>query len=207
VVSKKCEGGGPARVVSDHIVQLFDTQSSRAKAIWRFVSAGLDDGDTVVVVARPKHWRSAARLLRRGGWPVDRELAAGRLVVLDADVMLASFMRRGAVNVHMFEDVIGGCVSDLVTHSAPPVRIYGEMVDLLAEEANFEAARHLEELWNDLGRRYPFTLLCGYAAAHFTDPKTAASLRAICGAHTHVASAAGDLLGNWILRERRGTAA
>jgi hypothetical protein len=81
------------------------------------------------------------------------------------------------------------------------------MVDLLAEEANLEAARHLEGLWNDLGRRYPFTLLCGYAAAHFTDPRTAASLRAICESHTHVASAAGDLLGNWILRESRSTAA
>ena len=206
-MSKKCEHGGPASVTTDHIVQLFDTHPSRAKAICRFVSAGLDDGDTVVVVARPKHWTSAARLLRRGGWSVDRELASGRLVVLDADVMLASFMRRGAVNVHLFDDVIGRCVRDLVTGTTRRVRIYGEMVDLLAEEANLDGARHLEELWNDLGRRYPFTLLCGYAAAHFTDPKTAASLRAICESHTHVTSAADDLLGNWILRERSGTAA
>lgn len=206
-MSKKCERGGPASVASDHIVQLFDTQPSRAKAIWRFVSAGLDHGDTVVVVARPKHWRSAARLLRRGGCPVDRQLAAGRLVVLDADVMLASFMRRGALNLRLFEDVIGRCVRELVTRATRPVRIYGEMVDLLAEEANLEAARQLEDLWNDLGRRYRFTLLCGYAAAHFTDPKTAAALRAICESHTHVATASDDLLGNWILRESRRTAA
>lgn len=206
-MSKKCEGGGPASVVADHIVQLFDTQPSRTKAIWRFVSAGLDEGDTVVVVARRKHWRSAERMLRRGGWPVECEVADGRLVVLDADVMLASFMRRGAIDTQRFDAVIGRCVRDLAARSRRRLRIYGEMVDLLAEESNLDAAQQLEALWNGLGRRYPFTLLCGYAAAHFTDPKTAASLCAICESHTRVASAADDVLGNWILKERRGTAA
>ncbi len=206
-MSRKCEGRGPARVASDHIVQLFDTHSSRSRAIWRFVSAGLDLGETVVVVARRKHWHGAARLLRRAGWPVDGELQSGRLVVLDADVMLASFMRRGTIDVRRFEDVIERCVRDLVTGSRRAVRIYGEMVDILAEEANLPAARELERRWNDLGRRYPFTLLCGYAAAHFTDPKTAAALRDICHLHERVESSSEDPLGNWILRQRRGNAA
>jgi KaiC/GvpD/RAD55 family RecA-like ATPase len=186
---------------------LFDTQPSRTRAIWRFVSAGLDEGDTVVVVARAKHWRSAERMLRRGGWRIEREIADGRLIVLDADVMLASFMRKGSVDRQLFEQVLARCVSDLARRTRRRLRIYGEMVDLLAEEANMAAAQQLEELWNGLGRRFRFTLLCGYAAAHFTDPKTTAALRAICDAHTDVASAADDLLGNWILKESRGTAA
>jgi hypothetical protein len=162
---------------------LFDTQPARARAIWRFVSAGLDNGDTVVVVARRKHWQSAARLLRRGGWPVDGELESGRLVVLDADVMLASFMRRGTIDVQRFDDVIGCCVRDLMAGSRRRVRIYGEMVDILAEEANLHAARD------------------------FTDPKTAGALHAICGLHTRVESTRENPLGNWVLKIRCRNAA
>jgi hypothetical protein len=205
-VARKYESGGPARVVSDHIVQLFDTQHARSRAIWRFVSFGLDNEETVVVVARRKNWQGAARLLRRGGWPIDGTLQSERLIVLDADVMLASFMRRGRIDVDRFEEVIGGCVSDLAARRRR-VRIYGEMVDILAEESNLQSARELEELWNRLGRRYAFTLLCGYAAAHFADPKTAASLDAICGLHSHVEATSENPLGNWVLKERRGNAA
>ena len=75
------------------------------------------------------------------------------------------------------------------------------MVDLLAEEGNLDAAHELEELWNEIADRYSITLLCGYAAAHFSDPRTAQMLRAICDAHTRVAARTDDTLGNWVLKK------
>jgi hypothetical protein len=62
--------------------------------------------------------------------------------------------------------------------------VYGEIVELLAAREDFAGAVALEELWNGLARRYPFTLLCGYSAAHFADPTRAGALEAICATHT-----------------------
>jgi hypothetical protein len=43
-----------------------------------------------------------------------------------------------------------------------PVRVYGEMVALLWADGQVAAALELEDLWNELGRRLPFSLFCGY---------------------------------------------
>ena len=57
----------------------------------------------------------------------------------------------------------------------------------------------LERLWNELSEREPFTLLCGYSAAHFIDAHALPALHAICGAHTRVQKHTSDLLGNWLI--------
>jgi hypothetical protein len=72
-------------------------------------------------------------------------------------------------------------------------------VDILAEEGNFGAALCLESLWNDLAARVSFTLLCGYASAHFASAETAQLLRGICAQHSHVAVAPEDAMAQWVL--------
>ena len=67
------------------------------------------------------------------------------------------------------------------------------------KEGNFRAARHLEELWNELAARYSFTLLRGYSAAHFTTPSARAAVAGICDAHTHVQRSAVDSLAEWLI--------
>jgi hypothetical protein len=199
-VTNKRESVVNERVLSHHIVQLFDTQRSLVRSVGTFLGRGFDTGDTLLVVARPKHWKGIAKYLKRAGHPVDGAISARRLIVLDASATLASFMRRGAIEPDLFEDVIGSSVGELAEDTCG-LRIYGEMVDLLAEEGNLDAAHELEELWNGLAQRYSFRLLCGYAAAHFTDPLTAEALHAICHTHTRVDATSDDALGNWVLTQ------
>jgi len=73
------------------------------------------------------------------------------------------------------------------------------LVELLAEEGDLRGAQLLERLWNELGERQPFILLCGYSAAHFADAHALPALHAICGAHTRVQKNTSDLLGNWLV--------
>jgi len=77
------------------------------------------------------------------------------------------------------------------------------MVELLAEEGNFSAARHLEELWNELAARYSFTLLCGYSAAHFATPTAREALAGICDAHAHLQRSVVDSLAEWLIGSKR----
>ena len=93
---------------------------------------------------------------------------------------------------------MGTAVATLAAAGAR-VRAYGEMVDMLAQRGDLTEAIKLEHLWNRLGERTPFFLLCGYSAAHFVTTSTHRALREICSAHSGVHRHAQDPLANWLL--------
>lgn len=196
---------GPA---SEHILQLFDTPESLGNVVSAFLNDGWENGEHLLVVAKPRSWqRTAARLARRG-WKEDDAIAEGRLTVLDAQATLPGIMRGQLPDPALFQETIGTLVSRLASAARGGLRVYGELVEILAEEGNFDGARHLEAFWNDLQQRHHrFTLLCGYSAAHFSDMRTASALRAICGCHSRVQRNSSDLLGSWLLNGERAEAA
>src|SRR4030095_1896728 len=59
-------------------------------------------------------------------------------------------------------------------------------VALLWAEGKREAALHLEELWNELARTLPLSLLCAYPLSAFGHERDATPLLEICGEHSHV---------------------
>jgi hypothetical protein len=184
---------------TEHIVQLFDTPDSLGNVVSAFLNEGWTAGDHLVVVAKPAHWTRIADRLERRGCPVNHAIREGRMTVLDAATTLARLTRYGAVDRQLFMDHIGSLVGRLVAESTGRVRIYGEMVELLAEEGDLRSAQQLEGLWNELGDRQPFVLLCGYSAAHFADARSLPALHAICAAHSRVQTNTSDMLGNWLV--------
>jgi hypothetical protein len=192
---------------SEHVVQLFDTTDSLANVVSAFLNEGWLCGDHLLIVAKPANWLRVSERLERRGCPVAAGLKDGRITVLDAATTLARITRYGSLDGPLFFDHVGGLVGRLVAASRGSVRIYGEMVELLAEEGDLLGAQQLEHLWNDLAGRQPFVLLCGYNAAHFTDPRALPALQAICAAHSRVQKNTSDLLGNWLIgREPNQTA-
>jgi hypothetical protein len=184
---------------TEHIVQLFDTPDSLANVVSAFLNEGWQRDDHLLVVARPGHWTRISDRLERRGCPVAQATRIGRLTILDAATTLARITRYGVVDRHLFMEQIGGLVGQLVAETSAGVRIYGEMVELLAEEGDMRGAQQLEGLWNELSERQRFTLLCGYSAAHFADSRSLPALHAICGAHSRVQTNTSDLLGNWLV--------
>jgi hypothetical protein len=134
------------------------------------------------------------------GCPVADTIAQGRLVALDAATTLASFLR-DEPDPALFEEHVGTLVSRLAKMGR--LHVYGEMVDLLAEQGRLDTAHTLEQLWNKLAAAESFTLLCGYASAHFGDARDAEALHRICRAHTRSASDPSDLLATWLLNDRQ----
>jgi DcmR-like sensory protein len=190
-------------VCSSHMVQFFDTPTSLANGVARFLAEGLAGNETLLVVARSRNWKAIATCLRSRGCAVAGAVKSGRLVVLDAAATLEKFMRAGLPDSVLFDQVVGQLVSELAgRRGASGLRIYGEMVELLAEERNFYGACRLEELWNELAVRHSFQLLCGYSAAHFASRDAEIALASICQTHTHVHRNPKDLLSEWILRSQ-----
>jgi hypothetical protein len=130
-------------------------------------------------------------------------IADGRLVVLDAATTLATFMVNEDPDPAKFRASIGDLVSRVCAESEHGLAAYGEMVDILAAQRNFQAAEQLEALWNELSQTCSFRLLCGYSAIHFGDERTDAHLRGICAAHHDASARATDLLSTWLLANRR----
>ena len=185
---------------SEHHVQLFDETDSRVEGVANFLHRGWLTGGPLLVVARPLNWALIQARLQTKGCPVAPIIADGRLVVLDAETTLATFLE-DSPNPALFHSHVGTMVSRLSKRGR--LHAYGEMVDILAEQALFKTAHELEILWNQLATRESFTLLCGYASAHFGDPRDAEALHRICRAHTYAHADGSDLLGAWLLNHRQ----
>jgi hypothetical protein len=184
---------------SRHLVQLFDSDRSAVERVAQFVREGLGRDERILVVISEERWNAVAMRLSASGPAVDDAVRVGRIIVCDVLDTLRTFMVRDKAHPGLFAETVGALVESQTAFRSGPVRIYGEMVDVLAAQGQYKAAHELEELWNDLAKRHPFTLLCGYTAGHFGDPQNAADLRHICAAHSMVAVDPEDVLASFLV--------
>ena len=94
-------------------------------------------------------------------------------------------MVEGKPDEARFRNVVGTLVAQ-ATAGKRPLRAFGEMVALLWQKGNADAAIRLEELWNDPGKEYVFSLFCAYPMAGFGSNADGQPFTHICKAHTRV---------------------
>jgi len=158
------EGAGlafDAPTEREHLVQFYDADAFLLDAVADFIGGALLAGDGAIVVATEPHRRDLDELLQARGIDLTAGLAAGQLASLDAAETLSKFMVDGRPDADRFLEVIGGLVAK-TARGRQHVRVFGEMVALLAAAGNDVATIQLEELWNDLQRNQRFSLFCAY---------------------------------------------
>jgi hypothetical protein len=166
-----------------HAVRFYDSKESLCRIVATFLGEGLAAGQPGLVIGTPEHRASIADALRERGVDVDRLVAAGDLLLVDAKEMLAKFMVDGQPDANLFLEHATQALEQLCRGRKDcTVRAYGEMVDLLWKEDRDVAAIVLEMLWNKLAASASFSLLCGYAMGNFYKD---ASVVDICSQHTH----------------------
>jgi signal transduction histidine kinase/ActR/RegA family two-component response regulator len=169
----------------DHFVQFYETDLSLLNSVGGFISTGLDKGDACIVVATEAHRVGLENLLRARGIDVAAATASGQFVLLDASETLSRFMVDGEPEPGRFTETVGSIITR-AGEGRPRVRIFGEMVALLWMEGRYDAAIRLEELWNELGKSYPFSLFCAYAMHGFGGESLVEPLAKVCGGHSRV---------------------
>lgn len=151
---------------SDRHVALFykrDEFVHRCVAVW--VAASLTERGGAILVGRPAKCVGIRTELRRLGVDVDAHEAASRLVVIDAETLMAQFVREGGLDGKTFADLAEGLAARVraaAGDARAPVRAWGEMVDLLCARQAPERAAELESLWEHVLDRHDFQLLCSY---------------------------------------------
>lgn len=171
----------------EHTVQFYEKEERLYEAVIDFTSAGLAAGEPVILVATEAHRKAVVRRLMLNGCQIETKGAGGQLTLLDARELLSRFMVGDGPDWANFRLIVGGLIEK--SRAGRPdvrVRVYGEMVDLLAGEGNEQAAIRLEELWNDLAKLHPFSLLCSYAAANLCKARDGNLLDKLCRVHNNV---------------------
>jgi hypothetical protein len=178
---------------------------ARADGLSVFVNRGLAAGEEVVLFATSEHWKAVDERLHSIGHRVGSAIAERQLTVMDARETLDAIMKGGLPDRALFSACIARVVPENRGPQAPPIRVYGELVDLLAEQGNLTATIALENLWNDRLSSKSFTLLCGYSSTHFCGPLAGSALSDICKCHSGIENAADDSLASFLIAgsERR----
>jgi hypothetical protein len=142
-------------------------------------------GGVAVVIATPAHRGAIASALARAGADVAAAQAAGRYVALDAIATMNQFMVGGWPSAASFWQVISPLIGRAAQAGAP-LRVFGEMVALLWDFGQVNAAIEVEAMWNELAAQYPFSLLCGYPADSVRGEAHQDALAEVCRVHAAV---------------------
>ncbi len=167
-----------------HYVHFHDTDEELVNTLCRFLVPALRPGHAGIVVATKEHLVALRERAGTFGLDLQAATATGQFIALDARELLSRIMANGLPDNTRFHILVQGLLKE-VAEKHLHLHIYGEMVALLWKEGNEKGTHLLEELWNNLGRVRPFSLLCGYPKGAFRSEEHAESFSRICNAHSH----------------------
>ena len=174
---------------NDHVVHFYTEEDFLLDPLSRFVGTALGAGDGAVVIATQAHLDALADRLEANGLDVPRAIEQGQFVMLEAAETLAAFMIDGMPDANLFTSAVGTVIADVrraLKADNSHIAAFGEMVALLWEDGNSQAAVRLEQLWNALAKTHRFSLHCAYPMKGFDLEEHSQPFRQICAEHTAV---------------------
>jgi hypothetical protein len=177
-----------------HVVQFYSRDDELADYVADYLLRALNADGAAVVIASAAHRRAFEARLTQAGADLATAAQSGGYLALDANETLDALMPRGELDPDRFESVITGPIVR-AGHSGSrmgAVRAYGEMVALLWEAGLVDAAVRLEEMWESLVSRLPFSVLCSYPADSMTGDGYLDAFAEVCRLHRSVAGPRAD---------------
>jgi signal transduction histidine kinase len=185
-------------VPRSHAIQFYENESFLIDSAYQFIGAGLRAGDQVLAIATRVHLRAISARLSEAGIDVDEVFASGQLLAIDAQQMLSQLLVSESPDRVLFREQVARTFNAL--YAAPyrqaaaarsqagtlSLRVYGEMVDLLAQAGNVSAAILLGQLWDEVCQHHEFSRLCPCDLARFQRAGDADRFTDLCNLYTHV---------------------
>jgi signal transduction histidine kinase/CheY-like chemotaxis protein len=154
-------------------------------AIGQELAAALAAGKPAAAIARPAHLDAIRDELRARRVDIAEEIRRERLRLIDGDMIAEVASRNGTLDFGVVEQrVLAPLLRSLAHHDR--IRVYGEVVDVLARRGQRAAALELEAWWNVQVAAHPIELHCGYSLAAFADAGSVEPFRAVCDVHDAV---------------------
>jgi len=179
---------------SSHVVQFYEHDGELADRVASYLRDVLDGRGAAIVIATAAHRQAIQARLSEASADLTAAAERGDYVALDAEGTMAALTTTGTttgttagrIDRTAFEQVIGGVITP-AGRGGRPVRVYGEMVALLWQDGLVDDAVRLEQLWNELGRKHSFSLLCSYPADTLAGDGHLEAFAEMCRLHDEVA--------------------
>jgi len=176
-----------------HFVRFYDDSDTLLDEVASFLERALRERGRGLVIATGAYVDALRRRLdelarAEGRTPPSRDIAW-----LDAETTLAAFMVDGWPDRTRFEYEVGRVVAEACAGGAP-VHVFSQMVALLCARGRYDAALHLERLWNELARKLDFSLFCAYPWTLFPSADVAHVFRQVCAEHAHACADAAAIV-------------
>jgi signal transduction histidine kinase/ActR/RegA family two-component response regulator len=167
---------------SEHFVQFYQDEAFLLQSVSGFIGRGIRSGSAAIVFATTPHLDQLERHWQKMGVGLESARACGQYIAHGAEETLSQLLLGEWPQARRFRDVIEPIVAAAAARF-PRMVAFGEMVSLLWDKGRHDAALHLEELWNDLAKRYSFSLYCAYPI-RADAPVPIERLRGVCAAHS-----------------------
>jgi MEDS: MEthanogen/methylotroph, DcmR Sensory domain len=178
-------GARPDRATG-HFVRFYHDEPLLVDEVVDFAREALYFGGCSVLIATRAHLSAMTARLAVASREREQEARNG-LVSIDAHAALAGFMVEGWPDEARFFATIGSLMAKArAVAMNGPVHTFGEMVAVLCEQGQYDAALRVEVLWNALAGQHSFTLFCAYPHTLFRNAEQSRIFEHICNAHTRV---------------------
>lgn len=155
-----------------HIVYPYTDENLVGQAVCLFASAGLRNGEGVVLIMTNAHCEPIKLRLQIEGFNVEHYERSGQLTCITTDALLGTFMAGDGLDEEMFRSTIGDLIdrarAAVSKGHVGKVRIFGEMVSQL-RATDLTVTTRMEELWNEVIDKHSVSLLCTYALENAQD--------------------------------------
>jgi DNA-binding NarL/FixJ family response regulator len=168
-----------------HHLQLYSTDAFLVDSVLDLFDSALEAGDSIVAIASPTHRMILEARAPKRGVALDRLVASGRCVLVDAPSTLESILVNGNPDAALFSALLAPIINRALaasTGSPPHVTMFGEIAPILCARGEFEQMLRLERIADEFVASRPMSLLCAYPAS----PQTNDHLGDLCSAHATI---------------------
>ena len=179
----------------EHVVYFYQESDALLESLTDFIGSALGAGNAAIIIATKVHLDGLQQRLKACGLDTQRASSQGRYLALDASALLSQILVNGIPDEKRFAETVGraiGRMSAALKGPRPAIVAFGEMVALLWTEGKIEAAIRLEQLWNELAKKYSFSLRCAYPIASCQGEKNIQPLVRVCAEHSAAQFQDGD---------------
>jgi hypothetical protein len=142
---------------TEHVVAFYHSEGFVVEQVALFISEGLAANEHVIAIATATHWNAITARLDDSGIAYGRATSAGQLILIEADEALDAVTVDGNVGIERFRAMLAPLVKP-----SSKTRVYGELVSLLAQRGDVDAAVAIERLGHELAHAQDVRVLCGY---------------------------------------------
>ena len=171
-------------IAAGHVVQFYRHDQELARTVGQYLADTIRAGGVAIAVTTEARRRALEAEVASHGIDPAAARRDGSLLTFDAADTLAGLMRGGRIDGRAVRELTRTLVP-ANDHSDRPIRVYGEMVNLLWDSGNVAGALELERLWDALQPELHFSILCAYHSEVAKSDREHV-FEQLCGLHSSV---------------------